>query len=656
VRYVNAAAGRQIRCAPKDLLQHTIFELDPHWTPERWRNYWQELCKRGSITHEGELLRMDGTLLPAEINANSFEFDGKTYDLGFIRDITERKRLQAREAMRTTILEQLTKGDALPDVLSAIVHAVEAEQPQALASILLLDKNRERLLIGACPSFPQSFRNVVDGMRVGPTAGCCGTAAWSGKRVITADIQADPNPTAFRNIAADVGLVSCWAQPIADRLGQVLGTFSLYGREASQPSAEDLELLQAVANLAGVAIEHRQAEEEIRQLNVDLERRVRERTRELAASEERMRLFFNHKLVGAAITAPEKHAIHTNDKLCQIFGYSHEELSRLQWPEVTYPEDLPAELEQHERMLRGESDGYTIEKRLIRKDGSIVYANFAVSCVRKADGSIDYLVSMVEDISERKKAEQSVRRLHQDLQQRAEQLEAANKELESFSYSVSHDLRAPLRSIDGFSKALEEDFSAVLGAEGQSYIDTIRAAARRMSNLIDDMLMLARVSRSELVRKPMDLAVLAATVVCELRQADPERQLEFINAAPLLVNGDARLLRIVLDNLLGNAWKFTSRQSLSTIEFGRTTRDGVAVYFIRDNGVGFDMAHAKKLFGAFERLHAATEFPGSGIGLATVQRVIQRHGGRVWAESEPGKGATFFFTLEPDPKPSIEQG
>jgi signal transduction histidine kinase len=307
-------------------------------------------------------------------------------------------------------------------------------------------------------------------------------------------------------------------------------------------------------------------------------------------------------------------------------------------------------------MLRGESDGYTIEKRLIRKDGSIVYANFAVSCVRKADGSIDYLVSMVEDISERKKAEQSVRRLHQDLQQRAEQLEAANKELESFSYSVSHDLRAPLRSIDGFSKALEEDFSAVLGAEGQSYIDTIRAAARRMSNLIDDMLMLARVSRSELVRKPMDLAVLAATVVCELRQADPERQLEFINAAPLLVNGDARLLRIVLDNLLGNAWKFTSRQSLSTIEFGRTTRDGVAVYFIRDNGVGFDMAHAKKLFGAFERLHAATEFPGSGIGLATVQRVIQRHGGRVWAESEPGKGATFFFTLEPDPKPSIEQG
>lgn len=235
--------------------------------------------------------------------------------------------------------------------------------------------------------------------------------------------------------------------------------------------------------------------------------------------------------------------------------------------------------------------------------------------------------------------------LEQRILERTTELEAANKELEAFSYSVSHDLRAPLRSIGGFSQALLEDYADSLDAQGKNYLQRVRAATLRMAQLIDDLLELSRVTRGEMRREKVDLSALAKAVAADLQKAQPERQVEFHIADGLVTEADPRLLRVVLENLVENAWKFTFQNLGATIEFGAIQRDGKPVYFLRDDGVGFDMAYAHKLFGAFQRLHAPTEFPGTGIGLATVQRIVHRHGGRVWAEGEVERGATFYFTL-----------
>ncbi len=252
--------------------------------------------------------------------------------------------------------------------------------------------------------------------------------------------------------------------------------------------------------------------------------------------------------------------------------------------------------------------------------------------------------------AERSLAEEETRRFTVELEQRVVertgQLEAANKELEAFSYSVSHDLRAPLRSIDGFSLALLEDCAEKVGKEGRTYLHHVRESAQQMAHLIEDLLALSRVSRGELDRRPIDLAGIARAVLARLQAEQPHRTVELVVPAEAVAFGDARLLGVVMENLLGNAWKFTSKRVQARIEFGHRSDAGRPVFFVRDNGAGLDMTYREKLFGVFQRLHSASEFEGSGIGLATVQRIIRRHGGRVWAEGEVDRGATFSFTLE----------
>ena len=267
----------------------------------------------------------------------------------------------------------------------------------------------------------------------------------------------------------------------------------------------------------------------------------------------------------------------------------------------------------------------------------------------RADKSVREWIGTVTDVHDRRKAEEEIRKLNLELeeriQQRTAQLEATNKELEAFSYSVSHDLRSPLRSIDGFSQALLEDEADKVSEQGKDYLQRVRAAAQRMAELIDDLINLSRVTRAEMRLEKVNLTDIALSIARELKETQPDRQVEFRIADGIAASGDARLLRVALDNLLGNAWKYTGKHPKARIEFGVTGDNGKSAYFVRDDGAGFDMAYSDKLFGAFQRLHATSEYAGTGIGLATVQRIVRRHGGRIWAEGKVDEGATFYFTL-----------
>ena len=302
--------------------------------------------------------------------------------------------------------------------------------------------------------------------------------------------------------------------------------------------------------------------------------------------------------------------------------------------------------EGHAPLLRFFSVPVFSEGRIVAVVG---FANRSAEYTDSDANQMTLLMDSVWKIVERKQAEEEIQKLNQELEarviERTTELESMNKELEAFAYSVSHDLRSPLRSIEGFSLALLEDYADRLDDTGKSYLDRVRNATVRMGHLIDDLLKLSRVTRSEMNRERVDLSVIAKDVAGRLAESHPERSAEFVIADGLTAYGDARLLTVALENLFSNAWKFSEKAARSVIQFGVARRENAEAFYVKDNGVGFDMAYAGKLFSPFQRLHKIEEFPGTGIGLATVKRIINRHGGRVWIESEVDKGTTVYFTL-----------
>jgi PAS domain S-box-containing protein len=310
-----------------------------------------------------------------------------------------------------------------------------------------------------------------------------------------------------------------------------------------------------------------------------------------------------------------------------------------------HPEALARRVEALKSAFRGEETRVTWP--LGREAPEARWYDVLASPIRDETGHVIGGALIGRDVTKAKAAEAALRESQSRLRALTEALAAANRELESFSYSVSHDLRAPLRGIEGFSRALEEDYAAELPEEARGYIERIRKATHRMGQIIDDLLLLSRVARSEVRRERVDLSALAREVEASLRAAERGREVTFRVAEGLQAEADGRLVRLLLENLLGNAWKYTSKRSHAQVELGRAEEEGEPAFFVRDDGAGFDMAYAHQLFGAFQRLHPASEFPGSGIGLATVARIAALHGGRVWARAVAGKGATFFFTLSP---------
>ena len=328
-----------------------------------------------------------------------------------------------------------------------------------------------------------------------------------------------------------------------------------------------------------------------------------------------------------------------NRALEEMTGYTANEV--LGKPvDIFFPADSAAHARSREILEGAFEGGWRGEVRRERKNGKKFDMDLTINPVRDQEGNVIGIVGAVQDITEQKRAQE-------ELARHAVDLEVSNRELEAFSYSVSHDLRAPLRSINGFSQALLDDCADELGELGRGYLHWVRASSERMAELIDDLLQLSRITRSEMKREEIDLSAIAESIAAEVRVSQPERLVRFVVAPGLVDHGDEHLLRVVLENLMSNSWKFTARQPHGEIEFGAEQCGGVPAYFVRDNGAGFDMAYTGKLFGAFQRLHSASEFEGTGVGLAIVQRVIHRHGGLVWAQGAVGEGATFYFTLQP---------
>ena len=386
--------------------------------------------------------------------------------------------------------------------------------------------------------------------------------------------------------------------------------------------------------LLGLATQQTARQAEVRERNVILEQRVRERTAELRESEARFRAI--------ASNSPD-HLVVQDNALRYVYvmnpqlGLSEQDMLGKTDRDFLSAEDA-GKLEAVKRRVLEDGKPVQVQTFLSARSGDLQWFEGTYVPRLGENGQPDGLIGYFRNVTERKKTEA-------EIQRRTAELDAANKELEAFSYSVSHDLRGPLRSIDGFAKILEEDYAAQLDDEGRDALQRVRAAAQRMDQLIDDLLKLSRLVRSDMNAEAVDLSALARSVADELRAREPARKVSFQISPSLEARGDERLLAVLLENLFGNAWKFTGKRAEAHIEFGVTQKDGNPAYFVRDDGAGFDMAHAANLFVPFQRLHGVSDFPGTGIGLATVRRIVQRHGGRVWAESEIGKGATFYFTL-----------
>ena len=369
----------------------------------------------------------------------------------------------------------------------------------------------------------------------------------------------------------------------------------------------------------------------------------------LRESEGKFRKIYEDGPYGMSLVNTEYKFILANGTFCRIMGYTESELIGLTFSDITYPDDKEKDIKSIKQLIRGEIPVYRSEKRYVRKDGQIIWGSITVTANFDKNGKFLYNLAIVEDITGRKNAEEEIRLLNSDLEkrvtERTAQLEVSNKELEAFSYSVSHDLRAPLRHINGFAEILTREHSEEMSDEARKHLNTIIASAHKMGILIDDLLSLSKTGRTELKKTSISMELIVKDALKQIAPAINDRNIDWIISPLPEVYGDYNLLRLAWVNLLDNAVKYTAHKEIAKISIGYLVENNMFVFHISDNGVGFDMKYSHKLFGVFQRLHSSTQFEGTGIGLANVRRIIGRHGGNTWAEAEPGNGATFYFSI-----------
>lgn len=453
-------------------------------------------------------------------------------------------------------------------------------------------------------------------------------------RLTQAELLAHPRWRGFGAHAANHPPMHGWlAVPLIGSDGRNMGVLQLSDRYEGEFSRQDEYVAIELAHLATAAIEKARLIEEVRSLNADLEARIALRTAELTRQEALFRALAEQAPQVVWTTDAEGAVTYINRHWYELVGGHPPEGLGSSWVQRLHPDDRDATLANWYNN-RDAGTPYRGVRRIRGNDGRYHTMSYRAVPVLDAGGQVSFWVGIDADITELKAYEEALKR--------------SNEELEAFSYSVSHDLRAPLQAMDGFTKLLRRELGENQGERARHYMSRIEAGVGRMSELIEDLLSLAQVSRAQMHYREVDLSAMAHDLLQELQSHEPDRQVRLQVQDGLRVQADPRLIQVVMQNLLANAWKFSSQKPLADIGFGR---DENGAYFVRDNGAGFDMAYAAKLFGAFQRLHTEREFPGTGIGLATVKRIIDRHQGRVWAHSGPDGGATFFFTLQDDSLP-----
>jgi PAS domain S-box-containing protein len=362
-----------------------------------------------------------------------------------------------------------------------------------------------------------------------------------------------------------------------------------------------------------------------------------------------LELAFAHAGVGIAVVGLDGQVLRANASLCEMMDCTEAQLRQSGLRGLLHDDEVQADADSRAQLVRGECEADRRVVRLRHKRGRTVWGQLTRVLARDAQGRPAFFVDQLQDLTEHRRAEKEIVLLNNLLEQRiarrTRELEESNQDLREFAYSIAHDLRGPLGSIDGFSARLQEQLAGRLDERETHYLRRVRAGVRTMAELTDGLLALADISRAEIVRASVDLSAMASAILERLREQHPARAVEVRVDATPAATGDPRLLANVMENLVGNAWKFTARVPHARIAFGcEPEADGVR-YFVRDNGAGFDAEHSQRLFTPFQRLHTAGEFEGNGIGLALVRKIVARHGGHVWAESSPGAGATFYFTL-----------
>lgn len=567
--------------------------------------------------------RKNGNIFYADINTSLVTFDEKTYLMGIFRDITSRKRAE----------ETLRKSEASLANAQRIAHLGNWEWDIVKNELRWSDEIY--CIFGLVPqAFGATYESFLDAVH--------------------------PDDREFVKKSVNGALYERKPYSIDHRIVLPDGSDRIVHEQAEVIFDTSGRAVQMAGTVQDIT-DRKRIEKALRVLNDSLEQRIAERTASLAKTnkelkteiterrriEEELRKLFNaveQSSCSVVITDIKGNIEYVNPKFRRVTGYALAEVIG-QNPRVLKSGEKPSE--EYKCLWDTITSGgeWQGEFHNRKKNGELYWEYASISPIRNLEGVITHFVAIKEDITERKRAEDELRKQRDHLEHLTNRLTAANKELEAFCYSVSHDLRAPLRSANGFCKALLEDYSDKLDAQGKNYLQRVSAASQHMGQLIDDLLDLSRITRSEIRRKTVDLSALAKKIASEIQEAEPERQAEFIIAEKLVVNGDPHLLLIVLKNLLSNAWKFTGKRPRARIELGVKQHDEKQVYFVRDNGAGFDMAFVNKLFGAFQRLHSTTEFEGTGIGLATAQRIINRHGGQIWAEGTVDQGATFYFTI-----------
>jgi len=614
------------------------------------------LAEHGRWKGEAILHHKDGSRVFMEVSSITLR-DAKGMITGYVsvnRDIAERKQAEqelknrsARAQMLAEISRTLAAVHLDYETLPSVIARRMVELIGDLCSIHMLSEDGEWFELAAVhypdPEDLALFRDMLMGTRTRVDEGLSGSVIQTGQALLLPITSPEQIKATFNEkywpLLERLPMRSIMVAPLRAQ-GTVLGVLSMIRTQPDHPyTAEDQSFLQDLADRAALAIANARLYASMQKLNTELEQRVAERTVELSEANALLQTLLDRMPDHIYFKDSQSRFIRNSMSQAKALGLNNPD-EAVGKSDFDFFPHAQISFDKEQEIIRSGKSLVDVEERVIWPDGKETWVSTTKAPLVDQVGQIIGTFGISRDITERKHSEETLIKAKLEL-------EAANKELEAFSYSVSHDLRAPLRSVDGFSQALLEDYGDLLPPEGRNFLERIRHSAQRMAALIDDLLNLSRVTRAPIKLVPVDLTRLAESIAAELRRTHPAHSVKFNVAPDLKVRGDPHLLQVVLENFLNNAWKFTEKVEKPEIEFRSKRENNETVYFVRDNGAGFDMAYASKLFGAFQRLHTMVEFPGTGIGLATAQRIIHRHGGRVWAEGTVGRGATFFFTVPP---------